>query len=290
MSSQKTSKILIIQTAFIGDVLLTTPLIQAAKELFPKASIHFLAIPSTANIIETHPMLDKVFIIDKRGKDRGLLKLIQFAKKLRSESYEIALIPHRSLRSAALAFHAKIPHRIGFDKSAGAFLFTQKIHYRQDLHEVERNLSLLAHYRKSFPRLMPRVYPTQADGALIDQFIAETSLNFEHYRIAIAPGSIWATKRWHKQGYAELCRKLGQQSRLKIILIGGPVDKSLCDWIIQSSGVEAINAAGRFTLRQSAELIRRCRLIVTNDSGPMHLGVATGTQVIALFGPTVRDF
>lgn len=290
LNTRNIKKILIIQTAFIGDVILTTPLIEAAKKVFPDLSIQFLTIPSTGNIIKTHPLLDKVWIFDKRGKNRGIIKLFRFAKKLRLENFDLALVPHRSLRSALMAFGARIPQRIGFDRSAGAFLFTKKIAYRQDLHEVERNLKLLAPFQESFPKIMPRIYPDKTDTLTVDCFIAERALKSAEHWIAIAPGSVWATKRWLKEGYVELCNKLGQHKRLKIILIGGSDDKSLCEWIAETSKVEPVNAAGRFTLRQSAELIRRCRLIITNDSGPLHLGVAVGTQVIAIFGPTVPAF
>jgi len=290
MHKAEIKKILIIQTAFIGDVILTTSLVEATKKIFPGAAIHFIAIPSTGNIIETHPLVDKLWIFDKRGRDRGLINLFRFAKKLRVENYDLALVPHRSLRSAVLAFWAKIPRSIGFTRSAAPFLFTDKIIYHQDIHEVERNLSLLTPFRESFSKVMPRIYPDDTDILEIDRFVAENALNPDDVWIAIAPGSIWATKRWLKEGFTELCHKLGQHQDVRIILIGGPDDRLLCEWIRKASEVKTVNTAGRFTLRQSAEIIRRCRLIVTNDSGPLHIGVGVDTQVLAIFGPTVPAF
>lgn len=290
MNPSPPEKILIIQTAFIGDVILTTPLIEATKMIFPNADIHFLTIPATANLVESHPNVDKCLIFDKRGRNRGMLNLFRFAQQLKAERYDLALIPHRSLRSAMLVFLANVPQRIGFDRSAGSFLFTQKIKYPQHVHEVDRNLTLLQQFHKHLPKLMPRIFPTSADARLVEEFLNENGLTSAKFLIAIAPGSVWATKRWLKEGYAELCAKLKPHRELKIILVGGAADRELCDWIRQHSGSSAINTAGKFSLRQSADLIRRCCLLVTNDSGPMHLGVAMKTQVIALFGPTVRDF
>ena len=124
----------------------------------------------------------------------------------------------------------------------------------------------------------------------IDEFVASSDLQNEKRLIAIAPGTIWNTKRWLKEQFAALARMLYQKG-YAIVLIGGPEDLVLCGQIQELAGdAKIVNASGRLPLLQSAELLRRCRLLVSNDSAPMHLGVAMRTPVVAIFGATVPAF
>ena len=281
-------KILIIQTAFPGDVILTTPLIAALKQEYPDACIDFLTTPLCANLPETHPDLHQVIIFDKRHRHRGLLNLIHFARnRLRTAHYDLAVIPHRSFRSAAMAWIAQIPHRVGFDRSAGRFLFTQVIKYQKQLHEVERNISLLAPSQIVPFAYPPKIFPTEQDRQIISRFFQEQAISVTFPMIAIAPGSVWETKKWLKTYFAELCSLIHRKYQALIFLIGGASDQILCEWIRENSDANVLNTAGRFTFRQSAELISRCQLLICNDSAPLHLGVAAQIPVMAIFGPTV---
>ncbi|MCK5734760.1 MAG: glycosyltransferase family 9 protein, partial [Candidatus Latescibacteria bacterium] len=155
--------ILIIQTAFIGDVVLTTPLIRATKAAFPKARVSVLVIPSTANVLGNNPYLDETIRYDKKGKDRGFFDLLRLTRALKARSFDIALLPHRSLRSAALARIARIPRRIGFDLSPASFLYTDVVPYRHKAHEVERNLDLLHALGVEAELIAPQIFPNEAD-------------------------------------------------------------------------------------------------------------------------------
>lgn len=284
-------KILIIQTAFLGDVVLTLPLLSAAARLFPSAKIDFLAIPAAANVVQTHPDLHSLVVYDKRGSDRGISGLFSLIKKLRKCRYGLALVPHRSFRSAFLAFAAGIPVRVGFSASAGRRLLTHIVPYerKKSLHEAERNLGLLSLFGEKMPSLPPRVFVDENDRATVDNFLRVRKIFRTDPLIALAPGSVWATKRWLPERYAELASRFTSDGKT-VILIGGKDDRELCDKILLMSKKAGHNAAGMLTPRESAELIRRCRLLVTNDSAPLHLANAVKTPVVAIFGPTVSDF
>ncbi|NUO78939.1 lipopolysaccharide heptosyltransferase II [candidate division KSB1 bacterium] len=278
-------KLLILQTAFIGDVILATPLAQAAHEMFAPCEVHFMVIPGAANLLEKNPYIQRVWVYDKRGKQRGARGLWQLARQLRAERFQLALVPHRSLRSALLVWIAKIPQRIGFNRSAGAFLFTDKIIYEAK-HEVERNLDLLRGLGALASRFKPAVYWDESDEARVASF----TKNSFHNRIALAPGSVWATKRWPQESFAVLARRLINETGATIFLIGGKDDAVLCEQIQKKAGARCVNTAGQLSLRQSAALLNECAVLVSNDSAPAHLGVATRCRVLMIFGPTVPRF
>lgn len=281
------NKILIIQTAFIGDVVLATPLAEAAHQAFPGSRIDFMVIPVAANLLERNPFINRVVIFDKRHKQRGVAALFKLAADLHSESYDLALIPHRSLRSAVLVWLARIPLRIGFKNSAGARLFTHRVPYRQK-HEVERNLDLLHAVKDSIDAPMPKVMWDQFDLRAIAPFC--NGAVSQRWYCALAPGSVWATKRWPVERFTELARRLIIETGAWIFLIGGAADAELCMQIAEEIGGQCTNTAGQLTLRQSAALLDRCQLLISNDSAPTHLAVATRCKVMTIFGPTVPAF
>jgi len=270
------SAALVIQTAFLGDVVLSTPLLSALAERH--GAVDVVTTPLAAPLLETHPAVRQVFPYDKRGADRGWGGLRSLARRLREQAYAQAYLPHRSLRSAALAMLARIPARIGF-AGGWSFLYTEARPKPRTGHETDRLLALA----NGAPGLYrPHLRPTSEDQQVADGLI---SGDF----VALAPGSIWGSKRWPY--YAELASKLAAA----VVVVGGPDDAALGNEIVRAveggqGRSRAVNACGRLTLRQSAALIGRARLLVTNDSAPLHLATAMGTPVVAVFGPTVTEF
>jgi heptosyltransferase-2 len=280
-------KVLIVQTAFIGDVILATPLAEAAQRIFPDCRVDFMVIPAAANLLEKNAFINRIVIFDKRGQQRGFAALWKLAKALQQERYDLALVPHRSLRSAALAWLAKIPERIGFDRSAGAWLFTRRLPYRQT-HEVERNMELLRIFNGNFATPAPKIFWDKNDAQIVEPFCHGNE--YGKWFCALAPGSVWATKRWPVENFISLAKRLIAETGAFIYLIGGDRDVALCARIAAAVDNNCANTAGRLLLRQSAALLDRCRVLVSNDSGPTHLGAATRCKVITIFGPTVPAF
>lgn len=269
---------LVIQTAFLGDVVLTTPMLSALAARHGPVDV--VTTPIATPLIETHPAVRKVIPYDKRGTDSGLVGLRNLAGQLKGERYARAYLPHRSLRTAALALLARIPTRIGF-RGGWSFLYTEARPKPRTGHETDRLLAL-ADERSA-------VYPPQLRPTAEDERVAAAVIQGDF--VALAPGSIWGSKRWPY--YGELARQLAGSA--PIVVVGGPDDVGLAE-VIEKAATggngrqRVVNACGQLTLRQSAALIGRARVLVTNDSAPLHLATAMGTPIVALFGPTVTDF
>ena len=279
------NKILIVQTAFIGDVVLASPLIDAVKTEYPAAVIKFLTIPYSAPVLENLPYLDDIIIFDKRGKDK-FKQTFQIVQRLKSEKFDLAVVPHRSIRSAMMVYFAGIPVRIGFDRSAGSFLFTRKIKYRKDFHEVERNLSLLD--IDNTREYHPAIYPGKQDDATVERLLSEFEISGDY--ICVAPGSIWETKRWTTENFTGLIDLIHKNNLGEIILAGAPSEKLLCQEIADSVESPVKIAAGRLTPLESAVLFKKSKAVIANDSAAGHIAAAVGRKVVSIFGPSVPAF
>ena len=281
--------ILVIQTAFVGDLVLSTPLFEAARTRLGADRVGAVVRPDTANLLRNNPHVDDIFVYDKQGAQKGPLELLRLARRLRVADYDAALIPHRSLRSALLSFLAGIPVRVGFDRSAGRLLLTDQVTYRS-VHEVERNLALFASWKVDTDGIRPALYPDDEDRMRVDALMRQSDVTPSEPLCGISPGSVWATKRWLPGRYAALIRRLAEEYGYRSVLFGSSVDRPLCDEIAAESGVDPLNAAGALTLLQSAALAARCSAVVSNDTGMSHVAAAMDTPVVAVFGPTVPAF
>jgi heptosyltransferase II len=279
---------LLVDTSFLGDVLCAEPMVRVAANIWDDEPLDFLAGPGGAQILQGHPDIRSLRIFDKRGADKGLGGLRRMAKSLRRQHYARAICSHRSWRTAALLRLAGIPERVGFHNASAAWLYSQRIPYRKELHEVQRNLELLG----GGAWQAPRMYPGPAERARAQELLAQLPQAADGSKarpIALAPGSIWATKRWPAERWSELLRGL-QQAGQACVLLGGPDDAALCAEIQAAAQVDALDLSGQTSLRESAAVLELCSTLVSNDSAPMHLGVAAGIPVVAVFCSTVPAF
>ena len=287
---------LVIQTSFLGDTVLTTPLI---AELATRGPVSVVVTPASAPLLAGNPDIREIFVYDKRGADAGLRGFRRLAQRVRAPetpsgaSPPIAYLAQRSARSGALALAAGYTHRVGFEGSAGQSLYTARVPYREDRHHAERLLRLAFSTMSEAERdlavrnvaVRPKLFPGPAEREAVDALLGVS--DDSRPIIALAPGSVWATKRW--PGYAELAKRLGGRYRLAII--GGRADSSDAASIAEFSGSQGVvDGTASLTLLASAELLRRVKLLVTNDSAPQHLASAMGTPTITIFGPTVEAF
>ncbi len=283
-------KILVIQTAFLGDVILTLPLIQGLRQSYPDSRITALTIPSTAEILLHHPAVADHLVYDKRGRDRGPRGLFAMARRLRRERFDLALVPHRSFRSALLAASTGIPRRIGFDSSAGSVLFTDRVPRDKALPETQRNLSLLKAMGVDAEAGPPRVYPGEDHRRRAQDFLDRHEIAPRRDLIGVAPGSVWPTKRWLPEGYVSVIGRLREEQGRSVVLFGGAEDGPLCRRIVRLAGGGIPVAAGELSVLSAAALMERCRLVISNDSAAAHLAAAAQCPVVAIFGPTVPEF
>jgi heptosyltransferase-2 len=278
------SSTLVIQTSFLGDTVLTTPLL---AQLANRGPVDVVTTPASAALLANHPAVRTIIPFDKRGSERGIRGVLRLARRLRRAHYDLALLAQGSWRSAALAFLARIPERVGFDSSAGKLLYTTRVPYRDDLHHAARLLMLgRPNGREPTPEEMrPSLSPGEAERAAVDALLSRHGVQGRERLVGIAPGSVWGTKRWPY--YPQLAQLLAPHGR--VVVLGSSNDSPLAA-AVTAAEPSAIDATGELSLLASAELIGRCGVVVTNDSAPLHLASAMGTPTVAIFGPTVPDF
>ncbi|MFC1553561.1 glycosyltransferase family 9 protein [candidate division KSB1 bacterium] len=279
--------VLIIQTAFIGDVVLCTPLIASLHK--HGHSVGFVLKPEAANILETDERLTDLFIYDKRGNDKGIGGFLRLKKQIAEKKYDAVLIPHRSIRSAALARLSGIPVRIGFDKSAGSMFFTHKIAYKQNIHEIERNNSLLPPLGIKEPPVSFSIQVSEDDIKTAEKFLSDNELKEDDKLIGFGPGSQWSTKQWGIERFRKLAQLL-TENNFKVVCFGSAGEKDLCEKVSDFNHISIINAAGYLTIRQSSALMRPLKAVISNDNGLTHIAAASGKRVITIFGPTIPEF
>lgn len=280
---------LVIQTAFLGDMVLTTPLL---AELARQGPVDVVATPANAGLLANHPAVRELFVYEKRHADGGLSGLLRQARRLRRRAYSAAYLAQGSTRSALLALLAGIPLRVGFGSSAGRWLYTERVPYRENLHHAERlwRLAAPAGTEPTLEDLRPHLVPGAAEEAAAAAILDAQATDDGRPLVVLAPGSVWATKRWPY--YPALAAALA--SRARIAIIGGAGDAELAAEIAAVvagvNGAQLVDATGRLSLLASAALVSRAAVLVTNDSAPLHLASAVGTPTVAIFGPTVPEF
>lgn len=274
-----TEREVVIQTSFIGDTVLTTPLL---AELAKRATVDVVAAPRSAPLLANHPAVGNVIVYDKAGRDGGIGGFLGMTRQLRERRYAAAYLAQGSMRSAALALAAGIGTRVGFETSAGRRLYTKRVPYIENDHHASRLLRLSGTAADT-TQPQPRLYPGDQERAAVDALLHSVGATNEPF-FAVAPGSIWGTKRW--PFYAELVGQLDG----RVAIVGAASDRELAALIVETAGPRAFDATGKLSLLASAELIGRSAAIVTNDSAPLHLASAMNTPTVAIFGPTVPEF
>ncbi len=273
-------KILIIQTAFIGDVVLATPVVEKLHRLYPDATIDFLLRKGNEPLFAGHPFLNSILIWDKKSnKNRNLFRLI---KEIRRSQYDKIFNLQRFASSGLLTFFSGAKEKIGFDKNPFSFCYTKKVKHTigDNKHEVQRNLELISsadneHLEK------PRLYPSSENFESVKQYKVSPY-------ICIAPSSVWFTKQYPAHKWIDF---INQLTTYKIYLLGAPSDKDLCNQIITRSDNKNIaSLAGKLTFLQSAALMKDAVMNYSNDSAPLHIASAVNAPVTAVFCSTIPAF
>ena len=273
-------KILLIQTAFIGDVILSTPLIANLHKQFPNIQIDYLVKKGNEELLSGHPNVNHVFIFDKGNKYVSLKENIRL---IRQEKYDTIINLHRYASSGLICALSGAKQKIGFKKNPFSFLYSKS--YKHSIgngeHEVDRNLTLIASFCDINIR-KPSIYPSSKDYALVSKFQGKA-----YY--CLAPASIWFTKQAPISTWLKLIEKLSDSDHA-IFLMGGPNDKALCDQIISESTKEVRSLAGELSIMQSVAFMKNAKRNYVNDSGPLHFASAVNAPVTAFFCSTIPAF
>ena len=275
------ASVVVPQTSFLGDVVLTTPLLTALRQRLRPRRLVVVVRADARPLVEGHPDVDAVLVDDKHGADRGPAGAFAVARRLRSERFDLAVVPHRSLRTALVTAAAGIPRRVGFADSRGALLFHARVPRDRTRHDVERNLALMAPFGgwDAVPVLHVPVRPDAAARA------RELVPAGDGPLVVMAPGSVWATKRWEAAHFAALARELVADGA-RVLLIGGAGDGDVAARVAALAGDGVVSLAGQTDLATSVAIIDRAAVLVANDSAPMHVGCARGIPVVAVFCAT----
>jgi lipopolysaccharide heptosyltransferase II len=265
---------LVVQTAFLGDVVLTLPLISRLAAQYGPVDV--VTLPAAAPLLAAQPAVRRVIPYDKRGRDRGPAALLRLAGRLRAERFARAFLPHRSLRTALLARLAGIPERTGFAGGLAGRWHTRRIPRPDTGHESLR-LEALAGEPPAAP-VVPWFTLSREDRAEAERWLAGHGIDGAF--LVLAPGARWATKRWPH--FPALAATLHHP----IVALGGPDDAARGAAIVAAAEGRAASAAGALTLPQSAAVIARARLVITNDSVALHLAASLGRPVLLVAGPT----
>lgn len=277
-------KVLVIQTAFIGDAVLTLPMVEKlSKE--SNLLIDVVAIPGTSEIFTSSPFVNEVIIYDKRGAHKGIKKAIEFAKKIKEKKYSKIFSPHRSFRTSFLVLLSGVNETYGYDNSSFCHAYKHLIHYNKDCHEVERNFQLAGIKNYDLKQSRP-IVRFEESLPKIEEF--KTANNLGKF-VVIAPSSVWETKKYPKKYFVELINYFANQN-YNIILSGSKQEFPLCEEIKLLSKGNIINTAGMFNIIETIALISKSILLISNDSAATHFGMCTETPVITLYCSTVPEF
>ena len=281
-------KILLTRTDRIGDVVLTTPAIKAVRDKYPKAYIAFLVRPYTKHIVEGNPYLDEVIIYDKYGKHKSFFRAFKFALSLRKRKFDLAIMLHPTNRVHLMAFLAGIRERVGYNKKLG-FLLTKKIpHTKQkgEKHEVEYVLEMLRELK-----IKPReaedielyVPVHERDIAKITRIFEKNNIAKNDFLIAVNSGASGHPKVWPPENFAAVCDAVAEEFSAKIMLVADDKNIEYSRATAEHMKKPFVDFSGKTNVGELAALLWKCRLFISNDSGPVHIASAVGTPVISIF-------
>ncbi|MCM8799574.1 MAG: lipopolysaccharide heptosyltransferase II [Candidatus Omnitrophica bacterium] len=279
-------RILIVRTDRIGDVVLSTPVIKTLRENFPSSFIAMMVSPQTKELIEGNPYLDEVIVYDKEKEHKSWFSSMRFSFKLKKKRFDLAIILHPTNRVHLVSFFARIPKRVGYNRKLG-FLLTDKLtHTKQfgEKHESEYNLDILRHLgiKKIFKELYVPI-KKEAEDSVIDLFKKE-GITEKDRILAIHPSATCPSKIWPAERFAQVADRLIKKYNFKVFIVAGAKDKEIAKNVLENMKYKAVDLSGALSLSELASLLKRCKLFISNDSGPVHISSALGTPVISIFG------
>lgn len=282
-------KILLVQTSFLGDTILSTPVIGTLKHIYPAAEIWLMTTPAAATLLGRDPRLRGIITFAKRGREKGLRGLWRKSRELKALGFDQVFSLHRSARTSLLLALSGIPRRIGFKNARMNWLYSETRKRPQELHDVQRNLALLAGLpdsKKPGLELDERLFLAPPPASELPMEIRDFMAAAGDYAV-VFPGSAWETKRWSATGYHQVAAWLLKKG-LQVVLLGSEEEKAVCRQV--AGDLPLRNLAGKIGLDAALGLTAGARLMVCNDSMALHMASALKIPTVAIFCATVPAF
>lgn len=263
---------------------MTLPAMMAVRETYPEAHIAVVANPLVAQLLEHHPGCDEIIVYNKRAEHAGVFGMLRFASALRRQKFDCAILFQYAIEAAVMTFLARIPCRLGFSTDGRRFLLTHPVAFGKEekvLHQTDAFLRIVNHYAITAADKVQALALSEEERDWAKEQLPEGPL------VVINPGAAYGSaKRWYPERFAAVADFLTREHGMTVVLIGGPVEAEVGRDIAAMMQYPALNFVGKTTVRQMMSLIDAAALMITNDSGPMHVAAAFKVPLVAIFGPT----
>ncbi len=281
------TNILVVNVNWVGDVIFSSPIFKALKEAYPQARISCLAVPRVKAVLEAIPCIDEIIVYDEKGRHWNPLGKLKLIFELRRNRFDAAFLLHRSWTRALMIYLAGIPHRVGYDtKNRGKFLTHNIEPLEGTVHRSDYYLNIIESYGITVDDRHCRLEVSPDTEKEIEGILQSKKVQSDDYVVVINPGGNWDLKRWPAENFARLICGFVGSFNAKIIVSGAQKDVALFKKINSLTQKNAINLAGETSLQQLIALMKKANLVISGDTGPLHMANSLGTEVIGLFGPT----
>jgi heptosyltransferase II len=294
----KIQKIMIRGTNWVGDAVISIPAMKEIRRIFPKAHISLLVRPWVHDIYSAVDFVDEILDYDKDGVHRGVRGFCRLVADLRKRQFDLAILLQNAFEAALLAWSAGIPQRIGYARDGRGLLLTHACRIDPSVREVHQAyyyLGILSEmgwlpgrlWERNDYQISIQVAVKDADSASAREILHSTGIQEGDTVIGVNPGAFYgAAKRWFPDRYAAVADGLAKECNARIVIFGSSNDRHVAEEVAAGMNHKPVILAGRTTLGQLMALIQECRLLITNDSGPMHLAAALNVPQLAIFGST----
>ena len=285
LTDEKIKKIMIRSTNWIGDAVMTTPAMGVLRSFFPTAEIVVVANPLVAELFSPHPDCNRVIIYDKKGQHRGIRGRLQFCLELRQEHFDLTILFQNAMEAAIISWLAGIPRRAGYATDGRGVLLNEQVpigNPERRLHHTDYYINLLSSLGIAAAKTPLRLFTTGDELLWAQEKLAQNGS-----WTTINPGASYGSaKRWIPERFAAVADRLNEKYQQNIVLIGGPGERDIGRDIEKMMTHQPLNLIGKTTVREMMAILASCSLVITNDSGPMHVAAALDTPLVAIFGPT----
>lgn len=288
--------ILVRAPNWIGDAVMCEPAVRGLQSLFPEAQLTILAKPAVSELFIAHPGLHSVLVYDDTGAHAGISGKWSLAGMLRRHRFDLAVLFQNAFEAAFLAWLAGIPRRYGYATDGRVLFLTEPVAVRSravPVHQVEYYWNLLRPLGMAGGATLPALFVSADEDRLLDTRLTSAGIDSSDLIIGINPGSTYGSaKRWLPDRFADVVKRLVRQleqaesAHVAVVILGAKGEESLGKGIAAQLDRRSVVLSGATTIRELMAVVKRCRLLITNDTGPMHIAAAFGVPVVAVFGPT----